>query len=187
MGQRRAAKARGDSDRGDDHQNAKDGQNAAPPQEVADQAGDRRAQQVSRHGAHQRAPDRDLAFFGPDQITGEAECHRKHAAGADAGEDARCEQQPERIRHRAEDIGEAQQHQAYDHQPRLAEQIGGSAQHRLDDRKGEGEHGSETSGHRDADAELLRDVRQHRIQCARRQAGSEGRKGDDVKGRRQAA
>ncbi len=166
---------------------AEHGQNAAPAEKVADQAGDRSAQQISGHRAHQRAPDRDLALFGPDQIAGQTERDRKYAAGADAGEDARREQQPERIRHRAENVGKAQQHQAHDHQPRLAEQIGGRAQHRLDDRKGEGEHGGEAGGGRDADAEIVGDMRQHRIERARRQAGRKGRERDDIEGRRQAA
>ena len=47
-------------------------------------------------------------------------------------------------------LASAEQHQADDHQPRLAEQIGGGAQHRLDDRKGEGEAGGEAGGGRDA-------------------------------------
>ncbi len=53
------------------------------------------------------------------------------------------EQHPERRRHRAEDVGKTQQHQAHNHQPRLAEQIGRSTEHRLYDRKGEGEDGGE--------------------------------------------
>ena len=163
------------------------GKNAAPTQEIADQAGDGGSQQVSGHGAHQRASDRDLAFFRPDQIAGETERNRKYAAGADPGKDARREQQPERRRHRAEDVGNTQQHQAHDHQPRLAEQIGRRAEHRLDDRKGEGEHGGETGGQRNADAKIVSHMRQHRIQRARRQAGSKRREGDDIEGRRQAA
>ena len=147
----------------------------------------RGAQQISGHGAHQRASDRDLALVGPDQIAGQTERDRKYAAGADAGEDSRGEQQPERRRHRAENVGNAQQHQAHDHQPRLAEQIGGRAEHRLNDRKGEGEDGGETGGGRDADAEIVGHMRQHRIERARRQAGRKRRERNDIEGRRQAA
>jgi hypothetical protein len=62
-----------------------------------------------------------------------------------------------------------------------------ASKHRLDNRKGEGEDGGETGGSRDADAEIVGHMRQHRIQCARGQAGSERREGDDIEGRRQAA
>ena len=166
---------------------AEHGKHAAPAEEIADQAGHRGAQQIAGHGARQRAPDRDLPLFRPDQIAGQAERDRKNAAGADAGKDARREQQPERRRHRAENVGNAQQHQAHDHQPRLAEQVGRRAEHRLDDRKGEGERGGETGGGRDADAKIVGHMRQHRIQRARRQAGSKRRERDDIEGRRQAA
>ena len=40
---------------------------------------------------------------------------------------------------------------------------------------------------RDADAKILGHMRQHRIERARRQAGSKGRERDDIEGRRQAA
>src|SRR6185436_4391365 len=49
------------------------------------------------------------------------------------------------------------------------------AEHRLDDRKGEGENGGEACGGRDADAEIVSHVRQHRVKRARRQAGSKRR------------
>ena len=39
----------------------------------------------------------------------------------------------------------------------------------------------------DADAEILGDVRQHRIERAGRQAGRKGRERDDIEGRRHAA
>ena len=145
-----------------------------------------RAQQIAGHRAGQRAADRDLALCWTDEIAGQAHRHRKHAAGADAGKNARREQQRERRRQRAEDVGDPEQHQAHDHQPRLAEQVGGRAQHRLHDREGEGEHRGETRRGRDADAEIVGDMRQHRIERARRQARGEGRQRDDVEGRRQA-
>ena len=72
-----------------------------------------------------------------------------------------------------------------DHQPRLAEHIGGGAEHRLNDGEGEGERRRETGGGRDADAEIVGDMRQHRIERTRRQAGRKGRQRNDVEGRRQ--
>ena len=64
----------------------------APAQEIADQAGGGRAQQIAGHGAGQRAADGDLAPFRPDQIAGQTECHRKYPARADAGKNPRREQ-----------------------------------------------------------------------------------------------
>ena len=72
-----------------------------------------------------------------------------------------------------------------DHQPRLAEHVGGGAQHRLHDRKGEGEHCREACRGRDADAEIVGDMRQHRIERARRQAGRKGRERNDIEGRQE--
>ena len=57
--------------------------------------------------------------------------------------------------------------------------------HRLDDRKGEGEDGGETGGSRDADAEIVGHMRQHRIERARRQACRKCRERDDIERRRQ--
>ena len=109
---------------------AQHGEHAAPAEKVADQAGHRSAEQIAGHGARQRAPDRDLALLGPDEIAGQPQRDRKHAAGADAGEDAGRKQQRKRGRHRAENVGEAEQRQADDHQPRLAEHVGDGAQQR---------------------------------------------------------
>ena len=150
--QRGAAKSGGHRDRGHHDQHAEHGEHAAPAEEVADQAGHRGAQQIAGHRARQRAADRDLAFFRADEIAGQAERDREYAAGADAGENAACEQQRERGRHRAENVGKPEQHQADDHQPRLAEHVGDGAEHGLDDGKGEGEGGGETGGGGDADA-----------------------------------
>ena len=87
---------------------------------------------------------------------------------------------------RAEDARHTEQHQAHDHQPRLAEQVGRRPQHRLHDRKGEGKHRRETRSGGDADAEIVGNMRQHRIERAGRQTGSEVRERDDIDGRRQA-
>jgi hypothetical protein len=46
---------------------------AAPAEKVADQAGHRGTQQITGHGAGQRAAHRDLAFFRTDEIAGQAE------------------------------------------------------------------------------------------------------------------
>ena len=159
-------------------------ENPAPTQQVADQAGSGRAQEIAGHGARQRSPYRDLALFGTDQIAGEAECDRKHAAGADTGENARCEQQRERSRHRTQNVGETEQHQAADHQPRLAEQVGRGADHRLHDGKGEREAGRKTRGRRDTHAEIVGDVRQDWIERPGRKARREGRERNDIQDRR---
>jgi hypothetical protein len=146
-----ATKARSDRDRGYNDQHAQGRKHAAPAQEIADQAGGRSAQQISSHCTRKRPPDRDLAPFGADEIAGQSQRDRKHAARADAGEDACRKQQRKRARQRAEDIGEPQQDKAGDHQPRLAEEIGGRSDQRLDGGKGEGEDRRKACGSRDAD------------------------------------
>ena len=90
------------------------------------------------------------------------------------------EQHRKRSRERAENVGKSQQHQANHHQPRLAEQIGGRAQYRLYDGEGERERRREACRGRDGDAEILGDMRQHRIQRAGRQGGGKGRERNDV-------
>jgi hypothetical protein len=184
--QRRAAKAGCHGDRRHDHQDAEHREHAAPAQEIADDARRRRAQEIAGHGAGQRAPDRNLPLFRSNQIAGQSQRDRKHAAGADAGENPRREQKRERRRQRAENVGKAEQHQAHNHQPRLAEQIRCRAQHRLHDGEGESEGGGKTRRGSDADAEIAGDMRQHRIERARRQARGKGCKRNDVQGRRHA-
>ena len=162
-------------------------EHAAPAEEVADQAGQRCAQQIAGHGAGQRAPDRDLTLVGPT----------RSLVSPSAIGNTPPEPMPARMRvaNSSENevdsaprmLASAEQHQAHDHQPRLAEQIGGGAQHRLDDGEGEGEHGGEARGGGNADAEIVGDMRQHRIERARRQAGRKRRKRNDVERRRQAA
>ncbi len=183
--QRVTAKAGRHRNRGHDDQRAEHRQHATPTEKVTDNAGEGSAQQIAGHGARQRSPDRDLALLGTDEIAGEAERDRKHAAGADPGKNARREQQGERGRHRAQDVGETEQHQAADHQPRLAEQVGRGPDHRLHDRKGEREHGRETRSRRNAHPEIVGDVRQDRIERAGRQARRKGRERNDVEGWRQ--
>src|SRR5262249_50649606 len=85
-----------------------------------------------------------------------------------------------------QDVGKAEQREAADHQPRLAEQIGGGADDRLDDRKRKGEHRGKARGGRDADAEILGDVRQHRIERTRRECCCQTCARDDVERSRQA-
>src|SRR5207253_8702743 len=131
--------------------------------------------------------DRDLAFFGADKIAGQAERNREYAAGANAGENPACEQQRERRRHRAENVGKPEQHQADDHQPGFAEHVGHGAEHRLDDSKSEGEDSRETGGGGDADGKILGHMRQHRIQRAGGQGCRKGRECNDTKRRRHAA
>jgi len=83
--QRRAAKADRHGNRRQDHQTAEHREHAAPAQEIPDQTGGGRAQEITGHGAGQRAADRDLTLFGRNQIAGQPERDRKHAAGTDAG------------------------------------------------------------------------------------------------------
>ena len=166
---------------------AQHGEHAAPAEKVSDQAGHRSAEQVTGHGARQRAPDRDLPLLGPDEIAGQPQRDRKHATRADAGQNAGRKQQRKRRRDRAENVGEAQQRQADDHQAGLAEHVGDGAQHGLDDGKGEGEDGGEAGGGRDADRKILGHVRQHRIECTGGKACRKGRERNDIERRRHAA
>ena len=166
MFQLRTAKAGGDRNGRNDAKAAEDRQHTAPAQEIADQAREGRAQEIAAHRACQRPADTDLALLGADEIAGQSKRDRKHAAGADAGKDARNEQQRKRGRERAHEIGKAQDHQAEDHQPRLAEEVGGRPDQRLDHGEGKGEHGGEARGGRDADAEIIGDMRQYRIERA---------------------
>ena len=127
MRQRRAAETDGHRDRGQHDNQRQHREHAAPAEKVSDQAGHRSAQQIAGHGAGQRAPDRDLPLVGPDEIAGQPQRDRKHAARADAGQNAGRKQQRKRRRHRAENVGKTEQHQADDHQPGLAEQVGDGA------------------------------------------------------------
>jgi len=170
MGDRLAPKAGSDRDRRCNYQETKDRQHAAPAEKVADHARKRCAQQIAGHRARQRTPDRDLTLFGSDEVAGEAERNRKHTTRTDAGQNSRREQQRERPRYGAEHVGEPKDDQTRDHQADFAEHIGGRPQHRLNHGKGECKHRGETRGGGNADAELVRHVRQNRIQRARRKA-----------------
>jgi hypothetical protein len=81
-------KSKGDRDRRHHCQRAEHREHAAPAQEIADQAGQGRAQQIAGHRARQGASDRDLALLGPDEVAGQPESDRKYAAGADSRQDA---------------------------------------------------------------------------------------------------
>ncbi|MGY4312708.1 hypothetical protein ACVWW1_002011 [Bradyrhizobium sp. JR3.5] len=151
--QRSAAKAGRNRERNDDHEAAEHREHTAPPEEIADQTGGRGAEQIAGHRACERSPDRKLPLVGTDEIAGQRQRHGKHAARADAGEDAGHEQHRKRGRECAKDVGDAEQAKADRHQPRLAEQIGGGADRRLDRGKGEGEHCGEARRGRDADAQ----------------------------------
>ncbi len=180
-----AAETRGNRNRGCDHQRAEQRQHAAPAQEIADQPGQRGAEQITGHRACERASNRDLALVGSDEVADQRQRDWKDAARADAGQDAGDEQDVVRVRQRAENVGNAEQHQTNDHQPRLAENVGGRTHCRLHHREGEGEHGRETGRACDTDAEFVGHMRQHRIERAPRKARRKRRQRNDVQGWRQ--
>ena len=157
------------------------------PRKVSDQAGHRSAEQIARHGASQRAPDRDLPLLGPTRSLVSPSAIGNTPPEPMPARMRKGKQSRERRRHRAENVGEAEQRQADDHQASLAEHVCDGAEHRLDNRKSEREDCGETGGGRDADRKILGYMRQHRIQRAGGQGCRKRRKRNNIERRRHAA
>ena len=120
---------------------SEDREHAAPAEQVADDAGDRSAQHIGGERDAEQPRDRDLALMDRHEIAEQRHRHRKHAARHEAGDDPHGDQQREARRDRADQRGERHHQHAGVHQPGLAEEVAGDAQHRLDQRIGKGEGG----------------------------------------------
>ena len=138
--------------------------------------------------ARQRAADRDLPLLRADEIAGQAERDRKHAAGADAGEDAASRTEP---RTRSRPRQECWQTPSSARQTIISRALPNrSAAAPITGwmiAKVKAKTGGKAGGGRDADAKILGDMRQHRIERARGQAAAKRRERDDVERGRQAA
>ena len=112
--------------------------------------------------ANSSLPKRNLTLRYRNAIADQCEGDREDAAGGHAGEHAQSHQRLE-IRHQpAGKRGDAADQHARRDQPRLAEHVGQRAQHRLNQRVGQGEGGRQQRGGRRRDVQSAGDLRNDR-------------------------
>ena len=168
---------RGDGD--DQAKGADHGKDAAPAEQVADDAGDGGAQHVAGQADRQQPADHDLALMDRHQVADQRHRDRKDAARDQPGRDAHGEHQREAGRERADQRRDRYDQQAHVHEPGLAEEIGDGAEHRLGQRIRQGERGRQQRRGLDVDQQIERDLRHHRIDDAAEQRRCEDDQEDD--------
>ena len=171
----RAASRKRD-DRGDQRERAagrEHEEHRAPAGEIADDAGERRAEQIAGDHGGEPAPDRDLALLHRDEIADHRDADREDAAARDAGDDARDQQRRVVGRERAEQRRAEQHREAHQHHADLADHVGDRPEHRLHQREGQRKRGGEQRHGFRIDAEFQRDRRHDRVDRARDQRGDE--------------
>ena len=152
---------------------------AAPAHDIRDHAGNGRAEQIAGQADGEQAADGDLSLLHRHEVADERHRHRKHAARHQPGGDAHGDQDMKAGRHRADERGQPDDEQAHIHQPRLAEEIGKGAEHRLHQRIGKRIGGREQRRAVQIDQQVGRDLWNDRVDRAREQRRRKDHQVDD--------
>jgi hypothetical protein len=184
LGSRQIAKCEIRNDRDQEAERADAEEHTAPSEQIADDAGYRRADQIAGETDRKQAADHDLTFMHRHKIADDRHADRKDAARENAGDHAHDNKQRKVAGERADERCHHDDRETHIHQSGLAEEISDGAERRLHDGVWKRESGRQQRRGLHVHAHVGRNFGNDRIDGAREQRRGEHHQADDSEDRR---